>query len=197
MIKEYLFLLAFPALATYSSAAVVITEANPGDINNPAGLNTITITDELIFTIETTGEFRSLIFNQWLDSAGSSTASSIGAPMEFNYTINGSLGSHNWANLRPNLVGVVNDVSPRDGRLLTFGPGISVNATDTLVIKPGSWTFPGAPDFDPQLVNLNFDGDVFLVNSSEQRISNVTQAPEPSAAMLFTLGSIVFFLRRR
>ncbi len=179
--------------APLGSAAIVLS----GDFINGTTTPTLTITEDIIFTIASDGNAFILVFDEWTVSDSTPNDPSDDPAQNLTYNRNGSGLSTPIGNLVDNLASTVEDITPNDG-YLTFTPnGIPVTAGDSLTISARSYTFESDPGFNPLLTGTTFTGDVFLTDGGANRISDIVAVPEPSAALLCCLLGMAPLLRRR
>lgn len=177
--------------ATIASNAAIIAVAPTG--STPGSFE---ITDDIVFTITTSGSFQYFVLDEWVTSDGAGTTQSL-APF-LSFSINGASfteGSQLIDNIGFNL----GETTPNDGILFINSP-FSVTTGDTVTLKAGVYSISSTVGFNP-LMTQTFTGDIFLTNGSGVRLSdNATAAiPEPSsAALIFGVASVcVLTLRRR
>ncbi len=188
--KTTLAAITLAALSVTASHGVVTITGDPA-----SGTGELEITEDITFTISTTGEFWLLVFDEWVTSDGHLTQSSQ-TPVTLAYSLNGVDSTTSDIQFADNLNLSANDVSANDGYLGTYTDPVAVNSGDIFVIKAGKWAMNEDVQLNPGIIGT-FTGSVFLADDDGIRISNILTVPEPSSALLLGLGVFRLSLRRR
>lgn len=183
------------AAAPMGNAAIVLS----GDfINGTATTNTptLTITEDIVFTMIASGSSNALVFDEWTDNDGIFGSFNARNPVNQLLSVekNGILDMRNFAGIFNN--SPHGEITKNDGLLAiaTF----SFVENDTITIKAGSFKFNSSTGFNPLLNGTTFSGNVYLATGSNgTRLSNIVTVPEPSALLLCGLGSLSLLRRRR
>ncbi len=188
MLMRLLAILSLVVVSMLSSRASVIvvapTQTAPGSIQ---------FTEDITFTITSSGFAETFVFDNWVTSDGSLTASQL-TPDVF-FSLNGGAPFQLATTLYDNLATNYGEMTPGDGYL--FHTGIAVQPSDILAIKQGSYTLKEA-GFNPE-VTQTFTGNMFITNSAGEIISSQTVVPEPGTLALCSFGLTVMIcsLQRR
>ncbi len=144
----------------------------------------IQFTEDIAFTITSTGFAQVFVFEDWVASDGT-PSTSLMLP-EVYYSLNGGAPFQIATTLYDNLAATDGDMSANDGYL--FHNAIAVQVGDILTIKQGSYTLKQAMDFNPA-VTQTFTGSMFVANPDGIAISNTVPVPEPAPLALVLMSS--------
>jgi hypothetical protein len=200
-------ILALIATASLSQAAIVVTPPTNQSGENFSG--TLTITEDIHFTINTaiTSDRRILIvLNDWVESDATTSMGSIFPSLSFSLnqtTINHTADRSIFFDNRNEIDG---DISPNDGIFMIL-PIVSMDIGDLFTLKSGSyiWQIAASSTFNPEVAQT-FTGSMFLAantgGETASRISNevtlISAVPEPTQALgMIALLSGGFCFRRR
>lgn len=187
-------LAAVSLFATASSACGAIVFS--GNFITGSSQATMTITAPITLDITTSGTAIYLVFDEWVPApnGGGTNVRPDPTSQTFDISNNGTQVNPTFTFLNDDTL-AFNDLTSRDG-ILGFS-GVVVTAGTSLTIAPASYTFTSASFFNPAVNGLNFTGDVFLINSSFQRLSGITPVPEPSGVLMLLAGFMGSLWRRR
>lgn len=189
-------ILALLAAALPSQAAIVLS----GNFTTGTPTPTLTITEDIEFTMVSSGTSGLLVFDEWTTSDGSSTYLSNEPDLQtFFYSINGDPDTVGYiSGLVDNNVTASGDLTANDGG---FYMEFTANAGDKVTIRAGSFTFVGGgAGFNADLNGKTFSGNAFFLGvggDSNTRITNIVPVPEPSLTMLCAIGLSAFLRRKR
>lgn len=175
-------------IATTHAAIVVVapTESSAGSF---------VITDDITFSITTSGSASFFVFDDWVATPDSQTSVSFSPALSLSLNGGGSF-TENGA-FYDNVGFPIGNLTANDGFIQIYSP-ISVVEGDTVTLKAGAYVLSLGAGFNP-LTNQTFTGDIFVANGSGVQLSSVqTAIPEPSAAaFLFGLVSVACVFARR
>ena len=178
------------AQITAANAAIIVvapTASTPGSF---------VITDDITFSITTSGAASFFVFDDWVATPDSQTSAPFSPALSLSLN-GGSTFAENGA-FYDNVGFPIGSLTPNDGFIQIYSP-VSVVGGDTITLKAGSYGLSLAGSFNP-LVSQTFTGNMFITNGSGVRLSADTTAaiPEPSsAALLFGLASACVMASRR
>lgn len=202
------FITSFDLLSSQVNAAILTT----GDFENgmaepgPGGtlLPTLTITTDVNFHIQESGEVRFFAFDNWLPSDPMGISTTLPAPFgigpsAMTYQING--GTIQLANIDGffDSWGNSGEMTVMDGGF-AFVSTISVSAGDVLTIRSqsftlGTLTHPSG-SIVPSPIPALFEGPAYVSNNVGAILGRVANVPEPSSAA-FGFLAVLVLLRRR
>jgi hypothetical protein len=197
MKSKYLAFSTFLLLALTAPAAVVLS----GNFNTGTPTATLTITNDIVFTITVTGIARGVVFDEWTSSDGHNDLVVNTQPI--NVVINNVTTNITSYALHDNFASTSGSLTPNDGYLDFTSNFLAVTAGDTYTLKAGSYQFSPTPGaFNSPLNNRIFTGNAFVFRSqTEAALSGPTSVgpnvPEPSAAILGLLSVLPLLRRRR
>ena len=181
-----------------AAAAIVLT------LPTASTAGSLVITEDIEYTITTTGNLSIIIFDEWVTNDGTRsriTADAFSAA-PISYTINaGPPAGGAVSSLVDNTGAVFNHVNHNDGYLF-FLSDIPVAAGNTFTLLAATYELSAGSlpvDFNPQ-ANQTFTGNSFLAGRDGARLSSDTSAgavPEPSQLVLLTGALLPLALRRR
>lgn len=194
-LKSTLAALTLGAMSTFSSQAAVNITGDPA-----LGTGVLEITEDIIFNVTVSGSFLSVVFDEYVTSDGNFTAVLL-SPSVIGYSLNGISGTTSAATFVDNNEQISGDISANDALFYASdgfdqATAIQLAANDEFIIKAGTWSIAADADLNPAIVK-NFNGQVFITNSLGERISDVTYVPEPSSAILASLGGLALLARRK
>ncbi len=198
ILKSLLASLVLAALsATSADAAVIVT------LPTTTEAGSIVITQDINFTITTSGSVRDVVFDEWVTSDGSSEAFFSGSisPNLLSYSLNGgATATVQLSIFRDNEI-ISNDITPNDGYLF-IGTTVPTTLDDVFTVKAATFTLAAnslPAGFNPQAAQT-FTGNAFLTTTLGDRLTantSVGAVPEPSRALLLLGGLSTLVFRRR
>jgi hypothetical protein len=171
------------ALAASQAQAALVVVAPTSSTNG-----SLTITNDITFTISTAGNAALFALDEWVTSDGTQNGSPFAA---LAISLNGAAPFTRDGELFDNLNSTAGAVTPNDGYLF-FGPTFGVAIGDTVTLKAGTYTLGATPGFNPQ-ANQTFTGNMFIADNSGTQLSNIVAAsavPEPTTIGLLAVGGI-------
>ena len=169
-------------------AAVIVvapTAGTPGSFQ---------ITNDVTFTITTSGTARVFLLDEWVTSDGSRTFASYSPALLL--SINGAAPvSFGTAIFVDNFAGVIGQITANDGYFYTAND-IPVAVGDTMTLKVGTFSVAATSGFNPQATRT-FIGNMFVTDVNGVKLSNTVGVPEPAAAALLLVGASAGLLRRQ
>lgn len=182
-------LITFGALAGGANAAISVT-------GNPQVSATVQVTSPYFWTITSSGDVSAFVLNDAMSSLdGSETAASLVGFLSFTNLTTG-ISSNSYAFQDGNYAN--NNVTEGDSYFYFLNP-LSVTVGDIVQLSPTAPISFADSNFDPDWNGLSFVGDTFLTNDFGIALTALTPTPvpEPSSALLVSLGAFGIVARRR
>jgi hypothetical protein len=154
------------------------------------------ITQDIVFTVNTSAAAgkKGFVLDNWLVSDNSALGSFVSPDLV--YLVNGSSFTSPSTAFYDNFGQSLGNLTANDGYI--WSDMTALTAGNTVVFKAGTYSLAAVVAFNP-LATQTFTGDVFMINGSNVRISNIVTlpVPEPGAVSLLALGAIALVSRRR
>lgn len=176
-------------LITPSARAAILTSGG-ASFQTGTPTPTLQISAPITLTITTSGAVRLLAFDEWVTSDGSQSLVSSPSVQTLSFTLAGTAGTATINFLADNQNDTTGSLTANDGYLF-FSTGIAVTAGQTLVVRPGTFTFGANAAFNPNTPTA-FTGNVFAANNSGVALSGLAPAgnvPEPGTWALLVVGA--------
>ena len=114
---------------------------------------------------------------------------------QISFSLNGGMNQLTSGGFADNIASDFNNVTKNDG-YFTLNSGVNVAAGDTLTLFKAKYTIKESSNFN-QEATQTFNGQMFLVDGSGNRLSEFTSVPEPGAITLFLPAILLAFRRSR
>ena len=177
--------------AVSRSHSTVLTS---GNFQTGTPTPTLIITEDISFEIIADGTASFLVFDEWVVSDGTLHAVSFPTSpivQNIDYTLNGgSQTSAQAFQLYDNHASVLGDITDNDGVIVFNSFMFDLTTGDNLTISVATYTFTFNPDFNSAIPSA-FQGNVFIADDFGNRLTNLTQVPEPAGAAIIGLLSFI------
>jgi hypothetical protein len=177
-------------LAAPQARAALIVVAPTSSTNG-----SITITNDITFTISTAGNAQVFALDEWVTSDGAQNGSAVSP--DLSVSVNGGAPGGHPNTFFDNLAMTVGAITPNDGYFY-LSNAFAVSAGNTVTLKAATYTLAATPGFNPQ-ANQTFTGNMFITDDVGNQLSNVVAAgavPEPSTWTMLLLGGMIAGLWR-
>jgi hypothetical protein len=183
-VRKSLLALVFVLLGTGTSAPAAVLVVAP----TLTATGVLTITEPINLQATVAGSFYYLVFSDWVQTSDGNTTATVVSP-DIAFSVAGVAASDSAFLYNNNRGGP--GFTLRDG-YLAFSLGVPAAAVGDIISFPaGSYSLRAdrSNSFNQQTTQT-FTGNVYLVNSSNQKVSNTVAVPEPATALIMVTALV-------